>query len=381
MKIAIIGGGIGGLSTALALRQAGFEPDIFEQAPALLDVGAAIAVWPNAMRVLRRLGLGEEIIKRAGTIEEVRWLKWDGRVFRRMRFPATDAPAIALHRADLQHTLLQALPQKLIHLGRRFENYWQEEGKLCASFADGSSIACDVLIGADGLHSSVRAQALDDGPPIYRGYTLWRGISTHTPRSLAPLTAMEIFGRGKRFGIGPVGLGRTGWWATANEPEDVIEDAAAHQSKLLTLFDGWYAPVAELIEATPTTSILRNAAYDRPAVKKWSEGNMLLLGDAAHPTTPNLGQGGCMAIEDAAVLARCLLKYQEVERAFRAFERLRSTRTAALTRYSLLYGTAGQWENKLAVLLRGAVLSLIPAALGQKLLSLIFSYDADELRI
>lgn len=376
MKIIIIGGGIGGLSTALALSRAGFEPEVFEQAPALLEVGAAIAVWPNAMRVLQRLGVGDQVLEKAGLINQARWLSSHGRVLGKVRFPETDAPAIALHRADLQQILLHALPARSVHLGKRFEAYRQQGPDVLAVFDDGDSFRCDLLIGADGLHSRARAQMLGDGPPFFRGYTVWRGVSPFTSKTLLPLTAMEIYGRGKRFGIGPVGLGRTGWWATANEPEHGAEPPAERQRKLLALCEGWCEPVVELIAATPSESILRNAAFDRPPVKRWRDGNVILLGDAAHPTTPNLGQGGCMALEDAVLLSRCLLKYREPGQASMTFQALRYARTAAITRYSLRYGAIGQWGNSSAVRGREALLSSIPEALAQKLLKLIFDYDA-----
>jgi len=382
MKIAIIGGGIGGLTTALALARAGIEALVFEQAPALLDVGAAIAVWPNAMRVLQQLGVGREVIEKAGVIKQVRWLNWDGASFRRVRFPEHDAPAVALHRADLQHILLQAVPEKLIHLGKRFESYRQQGSEIQASFADNSTINCNLLIGADGLHSRAREQAFQDGSPLYRGYTLWRGIAANTPAALEPLTAIELFGRGQRFGIGPIGHGRTGWWATKNEPPGAAaEDASEHQSKLLKLFRDWHAPVIELIGQTPSATILRNIAYDRPPINKWSDGRMILLGDAAHPTTPNLGQGGCMAIEDAATLARCLASHKDIPQALRRFETLRHKRTAALTRYSLRYGAIGQTEHPLALRLRNSMLRLMPESLAQRLLRMIFDYEVDRLEI
>lgn len=376
MKIAIIGGGIGGLSAALALRRVGFEPEVFEQAPALLDVGAAIAVWPNAMRVLQTLGLGALVLQRAGLIKQARWVNWDGRLLSNFKLPDTEAPAVALHRADLQNILLHALPQQFVHLGKNFLSYQREPELMRADFTDGSSITCQVLIGADGIHSRTRAQALKDGPPVYRGYTVWRGITASTPASLLPSTAIEVYGRGKRFGIGPVGLGRTGWWAAANEDETAGENPDTRQQKLLDLFEGWYAPVIELIKTTPPSSIRRSSTYDRAPVGVWGEGSMTLLGDAAHPMTPNLGQGGCMAIEDAMVLASCLLKYRKPGEALRVYERLRSARTRAVTRYSLRYGILGQWESRPATWMRGKLFSMIPELLGQKLLRLLFDYDA-----
>ncbi|MFL6210017.1 MAG: FAD-dependent monooxygenase [Pyrinomonadaceae bacterium] len=380
-SIAIIGGGIGGLSAALALRQVGFAPEVFEQAPELLEVGAAIAVWPNALRVLRRLGVGEQVLARAGVIEQVRWLTWDGRLLRHVRFPSTDTPAVALHRADLQGALLDALPASSIHLAYVCESYQQTGDEIHVRFADGATSACDLLIGADGLHSRLRAQTLADGPPVYRGYTIWRGVTDCTPPVLPPNTAIELYGRGQRFGIGPVGLGRTGWWATANERADAAEVPAARQRKLLTLFAGWHEPVRALIAATPAETILRTAALDRPPTKCWGAGRMTLLGDAAHPMTPNLGQGGCTAIEDAVILARCLQKYGASAQALRAYERRRRARTSAITNYSRRYGIVGQWASQTRVRLRGLLLARLPPALLQRALQLIFNYDSDAVRI
>lgn len=375
-RIIIVGGGIGGLTVALALRQAGFGTEVFEQAPELLDVGAAIAVWPNAMRVLQRLGVGDEVSQHGGRLERARWLDRDGRVLNHFPFPETDATGVALHRADLQHALLRALPPRSIHLGRTFEGFRQERDEVRSRFDGDEELACDVLIAADGLHSRARAQLLGDGQPVYRGYTVWRGITRLDTAALEPNTASEVYGAGRRFGIGPVGKGRTGWWATANEPEDASELASEHREKLLGLFAGWCTPVTQLIEATPSEKILRTATYDRPHAKRWGEGRVTLLGDAAHPLTPNLGQGGCMAIEDAAVLAKCLSKYADAAHALRAYETHRRARTARLAAYSRLYGAVGQWQSASAVRLRRRLLSTVPESVGRRLLRFIFDYDA-----
>jgi 2-polyprenyl-6-methoxyphenol hydroxylase-like FAD-dependent oxidoreductase len=378
MRIAIVGGGIGGLAAALALGREGLRASVFEQAPALLEVGAAIAVWPNAFRVLERLSLGGDVLARSGRIAHARWLGRDGTSLKHFSFPATVAPAVALHRADLQATLRSALPEGSLRLGKTFEDYVEEGEELRLRFADGSEAACDVLVGADGLHSRVRAQLLGegDGEPVYRGYSVWRGVARLAHAALPPETALEVYGAGRRFGVGPVGLGRIGWWATANEPEGTKEPPAEHAAKLGRLFEGWCAPVVELIAATPSESILRNAAYDRPAAPRWGRGSVTLLGDAVHPMTPNLGQGGCMAIEDAAVLARCLAKYREASAALRIYESLRRARAERVARYSRLYGAVGQWEGRAATRLRARLLSSVPEPVGRRMLGLIFDYDA-----
>ncbi|HJP90691.1 MAG TPA: FAD-dependent monooxygenase [Pyrinomonadaceae bacterium] len=366
VQIAIIGGGIGGLTAAIALRQSGFECEVFEQAPALLDVGAAIALWPNAMRVLQRLNLAEKILERAGVMKEIVWLDQHGMLINRVSI-ADSEPAVALHRADLQHILARALPSESIHLAHALVNQTQRGDKMIATFANGRAIASDFLIGADGIHSRVRAQLINDGEPIYRGYTVWRGISPTAPRAIPPAAAIEIHGRGKRFGIGPVGLGRIGWWAAANTP---------HTNDLLELFAGWYPPLLELIQTTPASSILTTTACDRNPNKIWGSGRMTLLGDAIHPTTPNLGQGGCLAMEDAIVLVRCFERHGASEEALRNYEHARYKRTTAISKYSRYYGRIGQSKNIWARALRRTTLALIPEALAQRLMQIVFHYDA-----
>ena len=381
MRITIIGGGIGGLTAALALRRAGFSPDVFEQAPALLEVGAAIAVWPNAMRLLRHLDLHEEIIEKAGVIENIRVLDWRGRLLKSVRLPESNAPAVALRRADLQTALLHAVPAASVHLGRHCTGFSQESDKVIVRFADGASTDSDLLIGADGLHSVIRAQALNDGEPRGCQYSVWRGISDCQPSALNLATAVEIHGRGKRFGIGPVGLGKFGWWATANLTKLDNKSEKEERQILLELFDGWFQPVIELIQATPENGIIRNQVFDRPPSEKWGVNRFTLLGDAIHPTTPNLGQGGCLAIEDAVVLARCLSTDGDPVQALRRYERLRRRRTANIVRWSRYYGVIGQWQSWPAAFTRSLVISMCPESVLQHSLRLLFDYDACEVKL
>jgi len=383
MRIAIIGGGIGGLTAALAVRQFGFDPQVFEQAPDLLEVGAAILMWPNAMRVLRRLGLAESIREHGGLLAQGRWLTPEGKLIKQFRLPETGEPAIALHRAELQRALVDALPDDSIHLGHTYETYTQLPDRIVANFANQSSFESDLLIAADGVHSRTRAQLLNDGPPDNQGYLAWRGVVPYTPSSLPAATAIEIYGAGKRFGIGPLGFGKIGWWASTNA---AIKPTDATRDELKELFAGWCDPVTELIEATPSTSLVRNDVCDRRPSRGWTSGAVTLLGDAIHPTTPNLGQGGCLAIEDAAVLARCLDKHgtetgAQVSAALQRFESLRYRRTAAIARYSRLYGKIGQWQRPWAAELRRCAQSLVPKRFIEHFLREIFAYDAYGVRI
>lgn len=386
-EIAIIGGGIGGLSAAIALRRYGFEAEVFEQAPELLDLGAAIALWPNAMRALQHIGIAERILDASGVISEIRWLTEKGKTLNRVRLGNPQTPAVALHRADLQRILLETVPSGTVRLGQSFLKQDQASDTITAIFSNDHSITCRFLIGADGIHSDVRTEILGSDAPRFRGYIVWRGISTSAPKQIPYDAAVELYGAGKRFGVGPVGHGRVGWWAAANttmkagSTQESTPSDTSNPDELLELFEGWYEPVLDLIQSTPPTSVLRTQACDRLSSTTWGRGKTTLLGDAIHPTTPNLGQGGCMAIEDAVVLARCLEKYGLEEAALRAYERVRYSRTAAITSLSRIYGAVGHWENAWATGLRGKLMSFCPEVVIKQLMKLVLEYDASKVRI
>jgi len=355
--------------------------------PALLDLGAAIALWPNAMRALQHLGIAETIRGASGVMNEIRWLTHEGKTLNQVRIANPQTPAVALHRADLQRILLEALPPSAISLGHSFLKHDEATDSTNATFTNGRSIACEFLVGADGIHSDVRAHVLDGASPVFRGYTVWRGISAAAPKRIPYDAAYELHGAGKRFGIGPVGHGRVGWWAAANTKtedggtEESIQSETDSRQELLELFEGWYEPVLDLIQSTSPTSVSRTKASDLPSSTTWGRGRTTLLGDAIHPTTPNLGQGGCMAIEDAVVLARCFEKYGTGEAALRAYERVRYSRTAAITTFSRIYGEIGQWENPFAIAGRRRLISALPAALIKQSMRIVFDYDPASVRI
>lgn len=377
VRIAIVGGGIGGLTVALALREFGFEAEVYEQAPELLDVGAAIAVWPNALRVLKRLRLADTIRAHAGEMNEIRWLDSHGFLINRVSIPFS----VALHRADLQAALLHALPSNLIKLGHSLASYEQRNDKVVAKFTNGHAIEADFLIGADGIHSDVRAQLLGNHEPLYRGYTVWRGISAAAPDSIPPAAAIEIHGRCRRFGIGPVGGERIGWWASANSASAQHPSTEDSKNELLRLFKGWYPPAVQLIETTPSHRILTTAAFDREPIRTWGNKRITSLGDAIHPTTPNLGQGGCLAMEDAMVLARSFERYGATEEALRKYEGCRYQRTAAITKYSRYYGTISQSENLFILLSKKFLLPLATESVLQRLVQTVFEYDATTVTV
>ncbi|HEY0019824.1 MAG TPA: FAD-dependent monooxygenase [Longimicrobium sp.] len=369
----VVGGGIGGLSAAIALRRAGVQADVYERAPELREVGAGISLWPNATRQLRRWGLLDEILRRGFRFGGGEMRTPRGTVLTAIPFPAADAPGVLIHRADLHAVLADALPPWAVRTGAEFQRLVDSPDGVEADFGEAGTVEGAFLVGADGLWSAVRRQVLGDGEPVYRGYPVWRGVAPVGTSEWNTLT--ETLGRGLRFGIVPIGGGRVAWWATANEAERAEDAAEGRRAKLLRLFGDWHRPIPQLIEATPDDEILKNGTYDRPPVRRWGRGRVTLLGDAAHPTTPNLGQGGCMAIEDAAVLARCLCETDDVPAALRAFEARRFRRTAWITRESLRYGRVGQWQHAAAVRMREMIFRATPAAVARSTMGRMFAFD------
>jgi len=374
MSVGIIGGGIGGVATAIALQQSGIPATVYERAPRLTEVGAGMMLWPNATRVLKSLGLLDDIAARSGPNTNFLVRADCGKVLMSIDLGQFEVPALCARRSDLLASLLTKLPAESICLGREFTRLEQLDRGVRAHFADGSVAEHDALIGADGIRSRVRAQLFGMSHPIYRGYTVWRGVAAYDGAAIPRGTNSETWGPGSRFGILDVGPGRYTWYATANGemPKAVPEDK--RKAELLRRFDGWHEPVAALIDGTEM--ILENGAYDLPPLKRWTAGRVTLLGDAAHPCTPNLGQGGCMALEDAFVLARCVTTTQSIEAAFERYESLRRSRTRHIQKRSLWMGQIGQWQSRAVVAGRRAVTGLLPAALFEHNLRRVYSYEA-----
>lgn len=351
-RVLVIGAGIGGLTAAITLRLAGFTVEVFERAAELKEIGAGIGLSANATRVLQRLSLMQQIVDRGTVIKSVESYTSCGSRLSNMPLNLTDVPAVCLHRAELQQTLLSALPPACVHRGEEFVRLEMTSDGVTACFAGGKKTSGDVLVGADGLRSKVRAQLIGDGAPVYRGYQCWRGVCQLPASEL--LT--ETFGAGLRVGLVPMGGRGTAWWCTANEAELANDGPDGAKAKLLRWIGNWHPPIPDVIRATDPTAIIKTGIYDRRPVKKWSKGRCTLLGDAAHPTTPNMGQGGCMAIEDSVVLARCLSNFSDAAEALRVYERLRYARTSQVTKVSRYYGVLGQWKQPGAVWLRNIII-------------------------
>ncbi|HET9800199.1 MAG TPA: FAD-dependent monooxygenase, partial [Chthoniobacterales bacterium] len=288
-NIGIVGGGIGGIAAAVALHRIGAQVSVYERAEELREVGAGMMLWPNATRVLRELELLEQVVARSGRNTHFLVRQSSGKILMSIALGQFEVPAVCMRRADLLSILLSALPAKCLHLGCELHRLKQSAGKVRLHFKDGRDIEHDAVIGADGIRSRIRAQLFGVSDPIYRGYTVWRGLARYDGNAITPGFNSESWGKGMRFGILNTGHRRFTWYATANVSPNHLDSGIGRKRELQQLFAGWHAPIADFLEGTPENEILKNGARDCAPLKQWGKGLVTLLGDAAHPCTPNLG--------------------------------------------------------------------------------------------
>jgi 2-polyprenyl-6-methoxyphenol hydroxylase-like FAD-dependent oxidoreductase len=335
---------------------------VFERASSIQPAGAGLALQPNAMAVLATLGLDDAVAAAGAALSRAVLLDPSGRPLgpatRLERvFENSAARVVALHRARLHDVLLAAAGNVVVRTGVRVTGYQQTANRVTVIGDDGTRLDTELLVGADGLHSAVRAHLVGDGPPRYAGYTSWRGVTpsgTVTP----PDRVTETWGRGERFGLVDIGFGEIYWFGVADAPPGGVDRDV--RAELRARFGRWHAPVAAVLDATPADRIIRTDIFDREPITRWHDGRVVLLGDAAHPMTPNLGQGAAQAIEDAGALARSLGAAATVEQALREYEASRVTRTSAFVRASRRFGNVAQWRHPAAVFARDLMMRLMP---------------------
>lgn len=379
-RVIIIGGGIGGLCAAISLRRMGLDVEVYEQAEELRMAGAGLTIWANAIKALRKLGLADRVIESGSKIDRGELRTYGGRVLSSTSTGELEErfgePTIAIHRADLHEILLDALPQGTVRLNKRCERFEEDEENISVSFTDGEIARADLLVGADGIHSVVRRQLFPEVKLRYSGYTTWRGV-VETRDEAALGKTSETWGCGARFGIVRIDRERVYWFSTANVEAGRRLSPDETRSFLMEYFKGWHHPVELLIKSTPAEHILHNDIYDIEPMKKWCRGRVALLGDSAHPTTPNMGQGACMAIESSLALARCLRLEDDLRESLRRYERERMPRTAWITEQSQRIGRIGQIENRLLCTLRDAFVQLAPDSLTLRQIQRAVEHDEE----
>ncbi|WP_394183595.1 FAD-dependent urate hydroxylase HpxO [Marinomonas posidonica] len=336
MKALIIGAGIGGMSAAAALKQQGIECDIFEAVKEIKPVGAALSIWSNGVKCMNHLGMGHIMDQLGGPMHYLAYQDGlTGTVMTQFSLtPLVEAVGerpCPVSRADLQSQMIDWWGKEKIQFGKRIESVEQSEDGVTAYFTDGTQASGDFIIAADGTHSKVRAHVLGyETERRYAGYVNWNGL-VDIDEDIAPANQWTTFvGEGKRVSIMPIADSRFYFFFDVPLPKGLDEDRNSVKQDLTGYFAGWAEPVQKLISAIDPETTNRIEIHDIEPFDTLVKGKIALLGDSAHSTTPDIGQGGCSALEDAVVLGQCFAKNTDIEAALLDYQSERRFRVKDL---------------------------------------------------
>jgi len=374
-KIDIIGAGICGLTTAIALEQKGFNIRIFEQAQKIDPVGAGIILANNAMQIYNKLGLKDSMEAMGNTISKINITDAKLKAMSSVSLTSFEkkykAKNIAIHRATLQRILLENLNTAQIKLDHKLKNVEKTTNGFKLQFENGKKIQSHTLLGADGIHSMVRKCLFPQSRIREANQLCWRGVANYKMPNQYQNEFNEAWGNGKRIGFGQIAPNKVYWFALKTYKEGVNKYS---NDDLKNIFIDFHPMLREIISETETSMIHTAAISDLQLIKHWHLDNVCLIGDAAHATTPNMGQGACQAIEDAHVLSACLDKF-ETNKAFDKFQRARMQKVQMVVNRSWSLGKVAHWKNPIAMKLRNQIMRWTPKHISIKQIEKIFELD------
>jgi 2-polyprenyl-6-methoxyphenol hydroxylase-like FAD-dependent oxidoreductase len=372
--IHIIGAGIGGLTTALTLKQNGYNVRLYESATAIKPVGAGIVLASNAMQVFQKLGLqgalenaGHKIHEMHLTDEQINPLSIADLTYFEQKYNVT---TLAIHRGDLQRILAETIGFEHITFGKRLATIAKKENIYQLNFEDGTSVEAKIVIGADGIHSKVRNQIFGEMRTRNALQPCWRGVCDMVLPQKYLNKGHEAWGRGKRFGFFQINPQKVYWFALINQPRQINQNL-----NLLELFKDFHPDILNIVSKTLDNQIIMNDIIDLKPIHRWQQENVCLVGDAAHATTPNLGQGACQAIEDAYTLGKCLENTDDIQYAFRQYEKKRMKKAHLVVNMSWQMGILAHLENRIGVWVRNKMLQHAPKSTNFKLMEQLAQLD------
>ncbi len=375
MKVAIIGGGIGGLTTAAALHKIDIEAHVYERAESFQPIGAGIGIGSNAMLALQKIGVAENIIQAGMPLYEQRFLNEHFAVMNTIDFSLLKEKFgednIAIQRAELHEALFDAVDSAYVHFNHQVVAFTQMETGVTISFQNGQQQMFDYVIAADGIHSMFRQTLVLNSAPRYAHYTCWRG-TTKNKNDVTSHVSSEAWSAGGRFGWAPLANGDVYWFSCVNAKANDEYYASMDQLGVAHLFAHYPDPVKRLITEVEEASFLHHDLYDIAPLNTFVYGRIVLLGDAAHATTPNMGQGAGQAIEDAYELMSALETEASIEQAFARYDTRRVTKTKKVIQRSRQIGWAAQWEHEGLIAFRNTVFTYVPKSLLFQSLTFLF---------
>ncbi|MBN9292750.1 MAG: FAD-dependent monooxygenase [Flavobacteriia bacterium] len=363
-SVAVIGAGPGGLTTALFFKKNGLNVTVYESAEEIKPVGAGIVMAGNAMQIFRELGLQEKVEQSGNKVSKMKITDEQYRLLSEMDLSLFEQKYnvhnVAVYRADLQRILAETLGYEHLCLGKRLSKIERKENVFRLMFKDGSEAEHDCLIGADGIRSVVREQLFGTHEIRNTGQVCWRGLCEKDFSEKYRNEAYELWGRGKRFGFVQINSRQVYWYAVVNA--HLVTD----ELSLPDLFSDFHPEIRELIKITSADTIIKNEIIDLKPMQKWFTKNVCLIGDAAHATTPNMGQGACQAIEDAYAIGQLLQKGKSLNETFKLYEQLRKSKAHGIVNNSWKLGKIAHFESWIAVKFRNFLFKIVPAAANRK---------------
>ncbi|MDH6253886.1 2-polyprenyl-6-methoxyphenol hydroxylase-like FAD-dependent oxidoreductase [Chryseobacterium sp. H1D6B] len=360
-SISIIGAGIGGLALGNILKLHQIDFSMYDAAPEIKPVGSGIMMAGNAMQIFDKLGLKEKIENSGNTIHGISITDESLKIISRTNSLALEKKFnscnVAVHRADLQKILAENIGFENIHLNHRLQQIEKKENYLL-HFENGAAIESRIVFGADGIKSKIRSQILKTGTIRSAGQKCWRGLTDFELPEKYRHEALEVWGKGKRFGFVKMSDRKVYWYAVVNEKNfDPAID-------LQYVFNDFHPLIKKILEATHQKDIILNDITDVSPIPKWYSENLCLIGDAAHATTPNMGQGACQAIEDAYIIGKLLENTRNFNVVFEQFQQIRRHKVDYIVNTSWKVGRISQWEHGNSI--RNFLMRLIPERINQK---------------
>ena len=379
VDILIQGAGIGGLTLAIAMIRKGYTVRIVERASGLSEVGAGIWMAANPMQIFDRLGFAEKIMAAGWTIHRITLQDYNGDILQESDLSAVAKlfgfETVALHRSALQRVLSEQLPSDVVTFGTEAKNLSQSTDAVSVLLTDGSTIKAKIVVGADGFHSQIRRLTSLDGKTRYSGSSSYRAITKSANLLFPELNhdAYEIWGKGCRLGFSKISADACYWYMTFDSDPNKSSSPLARRAHAESLFCRFFPKWTSLLENTPSDEILQTDLSDLKRLETWSSDRIGLIGDAAHATTPNLGQGGAMAVEDAYSLSDAVEKVGLNRRAFLLYEKQRREKVDWTVSTSWNIGRICHLKNPMLRTLRNVALRKLVSNGGEKQMRKLYS--------